>query len=129
MLKALSSCTKRITPFMPGFYHGTFYILIHYRRGRDRYALPGAACGPALLRGQKVLKKAHKYGLSQPLELEKQLEQLKGRSEKLAVGPLLLALLERLGSACDDVEEALQQEIDQYIELCARQEAVRNSSE
>lgn len=84
---------------------------------------------PALLRGQKVLKKAHKYGLSQPLELEKQLEQLKGRSEELAVGPLLLALLERLGSACDDVEGALQQEIDQYIELCARQEAVRNSSE
>ncbi len=79
---------------------------------------------PALLRAQKVLKKAHKYGIAQPLELERQLEELKSRPEELEAGQLLLALLDRLGSSCTDAEDALQKQIDRYIECCTRQARV-----
>lgn len=84
---------------------------------------------PALLRSQKVLKKAHKYGIHPPLELEKHLERLKDEPSETAVGALLLALVERLGDTCADVEEALQQEIDRYIQRCVHREAAQDSPE
>ena len=84
---------------------------------------------PALLRSQKVLKKAHKYGVNQPLELEKQLERLKDAPGETPAGALLLALVERLSGACADLEEALQQETDRYIQRCASQGAPQDSRE
>ena len=42
---------------------------------------------------------------------------------------LLLALVERLGDTCVDVEEALQQEIDRYIQRCVHREAAQDSPE
>ena len=84
---------------------------------------------PALLRSQKVLKKAHKYGINQPLELEKQLERLKDAPGETPAGALLLALVERLSGACADLEEALQQETDRYIQRCASQGAPQDSRE